>query len=26
VPRLIDHDPGNTRLRAMLGSLGVGRL
>lgn len=25
VPRLIDHDPGNARLRAMLGSLGVGR-
>lgn len=25
VPRLIDHDPGNTRLRALLGSLGVGR-
>jgi surface carbohydrate biosynthesis protein len=25
VPRLIDHDPGNTRLCALLGSLGVGR-
>ncbi len=25
VPRLIDHDPGNDRLRSLLGSLGVGR-
>lgn len=25
IPRLIDHDPGNTRLRGLLNSLGVGR-